>query len=955
MIFGFDIGIASCGWAVFDDVKDEIISTGVRIFEVPENSKDKSPLAMTRRIEKSSRKRLKARKSRLLEIKKLLCQDLSLEKNEIAQSFINTQFELRAKGLKEKLEPLELAKVILHIAKHRGYDDIRYSVNNDKDKGKVLSAISKNENELKNKMPSVFLLEKREQNAHARLRNGNNNYINTITQSQNKTELEAIINKQREFGYKISDEITEIAFKNKELQSFADKVGNCIFYTDEKRASKFAPCAVKFIAFSKITNKLIQISKLQNLYNDEKWDITDKNGEILDKSKTINAIFAQALKVNSFKLKKLRDILGLDENFALPCKQNEDEEFLSFSKYRGFLNLTKELDLNEDKENALIFALATNKGENLLKEQILKLNIDDKTLRNLMDLDFKGFVNLSIKAIKQILPFLEQGYDYTSACELAGLKKPSQEKNKLLPPLSSKKEYAITNPVVNRTFSQFRLVLNELIKKYGSPSKINFELTREVGKNATTRKEYENKENQNAKDIENAKKICQDLGLKITSTNILKIRLWKEQKEFCAYSNEKITTAMLLAPNALEIDHILPYSRSFDDSYSNKVLVLSEENQLKGDKTPFEAFSKEKFENIRNFAQKIIKNHKKYKNLTTKNFQNRQAGFMARNLNDTSYVAVLIKNFVSDFIDFAPLKDGKKKHVLSVSGALTSAFRYYMGFAKKDRSNDLHHALDACVIALCNDALIQKFSEFKRVYELEKARQNSRILSNAIKDDYLTNKEFSAGKKYRTNIQELLEKVFVSRKVRAKVTGALHEQTIRSLKNNANAQNDIALGKQRAIRGGYVDNGEMPRIDIFTGKEGNFYAVPIYTMDFASKKLPNKASVANKSEWLEMDENYEFKFSLYKNDLVAIQKAKMSEPVLCYYVGFTTSTTSIKLIKHDRKYENLNDNEKELFSSPDSSGIQASVGIKTLKVFKKMIVSPLGEVSEFNFKPKKSF
>lgn len=84
--------------------------------------------------------------------------------------------------------------------------------------------------------------------------------------------------------------------------------------------------------------------------------------------------------------------------------------------------------------------------------------------------------------------------------------------------------------MVNRAFSQFRLVLNELIKKYGSPSKINFELAREVGKNATTRKEYEDKEKQNAKDIENAKKICQDLGLKITSANILKIRLWKEQK-----------------------------------------------------------------------------------------------------------------------------------------------------------------------------------------------------------------------------------------------------------------------------------------------------------------------------------------------------------------------------------------------------------------------------------------
>lgn len=317
----------------------------------------------------------------------------------------------------------------------------------------------------------------------------------------------------------------------------------------------------------------------------------------------------------------------------------------------------------------------------------------------------------------------------------------------------------------------------------------------------------------------------------------------------------------------------------------------------------------------------------------------------------------MIKDFVSEFLDFSPLKEGKKKHILSVSGALTSVFRYYMGFAKKDRSNDLHHALDACVIALCNDALVQKFSEFKRDYELEKSRQNSRILSQAIKDDYLTNKEFSAGKKYRANIQELLEKVFASHKVRAKTTGALHQETIRSLKNKANAQDDIALGKQRAIRGGYAGNGEMPRIDIFTDKKGKFYAVPIYTMDFASKKLPNKAPVAKKrkkSEWLEMDENYEFKFSLYKNDLIAIQKNKMSEPVLCYFSGFNIHSVSIAIKKHDRKYENLSDNEKALFGIPEKD-YKDGLGIKTLKVFKKMIVSPLGEVSEFNFKPKESF
>ena len=290
-----------------------------------------------------------------------------------------------------------------------------------------------------------------------------------------------------------------------------------------------------------------------------------------------------------------------------------------------------------------------------------------------------------------------------------------------------------------------------------------------------------------------------------------------------------------------------------------------------------------------------------------------------------------------------------------MSGALTSAFRHYIGFDKKDRSNDLHHALDACIIALCNDALVQKFSEFKRDYELGRARQSAKNLSNEIKKDFLTNREFSEGKKYRESIERLLEKVFVSRKVRAKVTGALHQETIRSLKDKVDIQNDIALGKQRAIRHGYADNGEMPRIDIFTDNKGKFYAVPIYTMDFASKKLPNKAPIAGKTEWLEMDENYEFKFSLYKNDLIAIQKNKMSEPVLCYFGGFDISSVSIAVKKHDRKYENLNDNEKQVFTKLDKEGLQRGIGIKTLKVFKKMIVSPLGEVSEFNFKERQSF
>ena len=57
----------------------------------------------------------------------------------------------------------------------------------------------------------------------------------------------------------------------------------------------------------------------------------------------------------------------------------------------------------------------------------------------------------------------------------------------------------------------------------------------------------------------------------------MKFKLWQEQNEICMYSGEKIKIQDLFTP-ACEVDHIIPYSISFDDSYHNKVLVKAGEN-----------------------------------------------------------------------------------------------------------------------------------------------------------------------------------------------------------------------------------------------------------------------------------------------------------------------------------------------------------------------------------------
>ncbi|MDA3052704.1 hypothetical protein OFO01_04470 [Campylobacter sp. JMF_01 NE2] len=175
---------------------------------------------------------------------------------------------------------------------------------------------------------------------------------------------------------------------------------------------------------------------------------------------------------------------------------------------------------------------------------------------------------------------------------------------------------------------------------------------------------------------------------------------------------------------------------------------------------------------------------------------------------------------------------------------------------------------------------------------------------------------------------------------------------------------EMALKTRRIIRlknGGFVKNDSMPRVDIFAHKQtGKFYGVPIYAMDFALGVLPNRAAVQGKDkngvmkDWLEMDENYEFKFSLFPNDLIAVQKSGMENPILCYYEGFGITTAQIRVAKHSNNKADLTSDEIKIYGdiSKKDKVEQPSLGIQGLQIFEKMKVSPLGEISACKFEPR---
>lgn len=318
---------------------------------------------------------------------------------------------------------------------------------------------------------------------------------------------------------------------------------------------------------------------------------------------------------------------------------------------------------------------------------------------------------------------------------------------------------------------------------------------------------------------------------------------------------------------------------------------------------------------------------------------------------------------------------GSKVHVEVMNGSLTAMLRHYWGLGNKNRDNHLHHTFDAVIIGFTNASVIKAFSDFRKIQEQNKAKFYAKqIAESEYKDKRAF---FEPCKNFRQRVLDKVDSIFVSKPPRKRARGALHEESFYSFeklcKDEEYAKKEkmdyggqkgieraLELGKIRQIGTKIVSNGTMVRVDIFKHKQnGKFYGVPIYTMDFALGILPNKAVVSGKDkegiikDWLEMDSNYEFCFSLFKDDLILVQKNEMEKAELCYFKRFKTSGASIEIVKHDNKADNLSGNQEKIFKVKLENNQkildESLISIQNLKTFEKYQVSPLGEIQKAEF------
>jgi CRISPR-associated endonuclease Csn1 len=448
---------------------------------------------------------------------------------------------------------------------------------------------------------------------------------------------------------------------------------------------------------------------------------------------------------------------------------------LTFYDEIGEINLEDSTNWDKDKEPVTIIAALYQRCKGypeLISKIIDDLFSNKPTLNN-----FKGTAGTSAKLCRQIIPFLIQGNDYYTAMKLAGY-----DATEEVIDLKS-----LSNPIVSSVLRESLKQIIHLIDETGSlPGKIHIELARDLGKSMKERDEIskgiKKRNDSKSKNRDIVAQLCSKESTEVTDDELLRYELYKEQGGCSPYSGENIEVKNIFS-NDYQVDHILPRSRSADNSFDNKVLVETTKNQNKKNRTPFEWLSKETIWDeykIRILSMKQLRSRKR-KNLLNENFEENKDSFLARNLNDTQYISKLVHAYLKDLYSNLPGKeDSNSRYIFARPGALTAHLRKSWGLEdlKKDldgqRIGDKHHAVDALVVACCDESALKKLTNSYQELELG--------LSKTINSARQPAKIKKPWPSIRENLIQALNLMNVSRREICKASGSLHNETFYSKK-----------------------------------------------------------------------------------------------------------------------------------------------------------------------------
>lgn len=824
-----DLGSTSLGWAMVrlsaEREPNAMIKAGVRIFSDGRNPKDGSSLAVTRREARAMRRRRdrllkrKARMMRTLTAHGFFPQD---EQGRKSLELINP-YALRAKGLDEALKPEEFARALFHINQRRGFKSNRKTDKKDNDSGALKTAIKalhaaldRDGAEGKPRTVGEYLFRRDQtgQTVRARFRQQRvekddgktrieKSYDLYIDRAMIEAEFDALWAKQSAlnpamFNTLAGAELKDCLLHQRPLKPV--KPGRCTLMPEEERAPLALPSQQRFRIYQEVNNLRILREGLK-----------EQPLSLAQRDKLVDALERNSKRTFT-QIKALLGVGGAVKfNFEDPKRQELKGNITSaiFSKNAHFG--TSWFDFPAPKQDEITAQLVTEENEAKLVHWLqTETGVDEVAAVAIANAGLpEGYGSLSAKALARIVPELKcDVITYDKAVQAAGFDHHSNISHaatgEILPTLPYYGEYLqrhvgfgtgspqdtpekrfgkIANPTVHIGLNQIRVVVNALIKRYGHPSEVIVEVARDLKQNQEQRKEANERQAKNQRRNERlrteAAAILQTSPERVRHTDIQKMILWEElsfdlSDRRCPYSGVQISANMVLS-DQVEIEHILPFSQTLDDSLNNKTVAMRQANRIKGNRTPWEARADFEAQGwsiaaMLDRAEQMPKN-KRYR-FGEEGYQKwlrEDKDFLARALNDTRYLSRVAREYLSLICPQA---------TRVIPGQMTAMLRAKFGLnhilgldGEKNRNDHRHHAVDACVIAVTDQGMLQRFAQAS-------ASTRERQLNRLVDDMPLP------WPNYRDHVSRAIGNIWVSHKPDHGHEGGMHNDTAYALLGN---------------------------------------------------------------------------------------------------------------------------------------------------------------------------
>ncbi len=609
--FAFDMGTNSIGWAVYRlDERGrpcELVDCGVRLFSDGRNPKDGTSLAAMRRGPRAARRRRDRFLQRRDWLMQLLIRHGLMPGDEAGRKALEglDPYALRARGLDERLEPFEVGRALFHLNQRRGYQSNRIAdAKADDDKGKIASAAERLREKLRDggfRTLGEFQAAQiaRGEGTRARLNGeGAKAFYEVYPQRDMlKAEFDALWAAQAAHHPALMTErareaIREAMFHQRPLK--APPVGRCTFFPEmEARLSEAHPTAQRFRIYQELAN----ITVKEGLERPRKLTLEERD-----------RLAEPLLAGEDLTWAKVRRALDLGGAAEINLEEGGKDRFKGDgSAYRlgGGKGALKRLwpNLDEARRVEVIERLLAEPDEAALRAWLVAeigatedeaeaaagfrppdghIRLGLTAARGVVEAlkagdPATGETIVYSQAVQQAFPHLHHSdfrdgevvdrlpdYRTVLSRHVVGTNDPRDPKDKRLGRLP--------NPTVHIGLNQLRRVTNALIETYGRPSEVVLELARELKQSLDDKKKAQANNRENERKNALRREALEAAGLPDNPQNMRLYRLWEDLgtlPRLCTYTGRAMSFDDVFS-DRVEIEHILPFSRTLDDSMANK-------------------------------------------------------------------------------------------------------------------------------------------------------------------------------------------------------------------------------------------------------------------------------------------------------------------------------------------------------------------------------------------------